>query len=649
MFKKNSWIVALLLALTLTALFTGCIEAIEEDESITYTEVELGDYNVWGGQTYQRGWAVGGMKFLGVGDKPEVTKDLGYKNEDFQKATRLVIEMEDDTHPNGNLDLVWGAADENGNSVGYDWKQTGNIKSKKDGNILTIDLTAMTEYATYRGGNFAMRKLVFNAGAEKEGLPFVKKAWLLIPDKEDPLPPDLTIIPGSGDYKVPDATSPDIYIDLNTAIIGSVNSVTSDHYPAAKIEKDKLTINFNWNAQTIFIPFTKETKAKIVAAAEDAYTFDVTITGTQGGHLRWCFGANRTSGWNVTGWGGNDTSSFNAVKNLATTGATEDLFGIIIQGRPTGNADDVAVTPYTVIVNSIKVTPKAPTSKITTVSVTLSAPVAGLPAATEVDGTGWKGAVTWDPPPLANGRFNISTVYTANIVITPLANYYLDTYLITKVNTKDAKYNPVTRTVTNVEPFEKTSPSVQPLPVADLWKLDTWLADSNNTGKDSLYGRTDPVTGNAASPSVVTISNSGANKGVTINSSAVDGGLVNNWDNAFDIKLDKIDDRLDPAFYKIKVVVTGTVLGLSSTAPATGGKIKLAGADDPWAEIATSSDLKANDTFTITLNEIPATFTAGTNNLGKKLRIQSTAGSDNKAYINNYRITSIVISNTGER
>jgi len=184
MFKKNSWIVALLLALTLTALFTGCIDALADAEAgMTYTEVALGDFNVWGGQGYQRGWAVGGLKFLGVGDKSEVAADKGYKNEDFAKATKLVIEMEDATHPSGNLDIIWGAANEKGDSVGKDWIQTGGIKSSKEGNILTIDLTAMKDYASYKGGNYAMRKLVLQAGGEKGGLPFVKKAKLLIPDK----------------------------------------------------------------------------------------------------------------------------------------------------------------------------------------------------------------------------------------------------------------------------------------------------------------------------------------------------------------------------------------------------------------------------------------------------------------------------------
>jgi len=187
MFKKNSWIVALLLALTLTAFFAGCIAAPPEAPEEEYEEVELGAFNVWGGQTYQRGWSVGGLKFSGVGDKPEVAKDLGYDNDSFIKATKLKIEMEDSTHPNGNLDIIWGAADENGDSVGLDWKQTGAIPFVKDGNVITVDLTEMGDYAKYKDASVgAKRKIVLQAGAEKAGLPFVKKAWLLVPVKEEP-------------------------------------------------------------------------------------------------------------------------------------------------------------------------------------------------------------------------------------------------------------------------------------------------------------------------------------------------------------------------------------------------------------------------------------------------------------------------------
>jgi len=181
MIKKNSWIAALLSALALTALLTGCIDAVVEEEGVTYTEVALGAFNTWGGQIYQRGWAVAGMKFSGAGNKEEIAADLGYKNEDFGKATKLKIEMEDSSHPSGNLDLIWGY--ENAAGVGDGWIQTGSIPYKKDGNVIIIDLTKMKNYALYKQPTIAKRRLVLQAGGEKADLPFVKKAWLMIPDK----------------------------------------------------------------------------------------------------------------------------------------------------------------------------------------------------------------------------------------------------------------------------------------------------------------------------------------------------------------------------------------------------------------------------------------------------------------------------------
>jgi len=180
MFKKNSWIVALVLALAVTALFTGCIDALEPEPEVTYTEVDLGAFNIWGGQAYQKGWAVAGIKFLGLADKPEVAKDLGYKNDDFAAATKLVLEVASGK-PGGNLDIIWGGELENGSSAG-DWVQTGGIPYTKDGDTLTIDLTAMKDYGKYKAPNIARRKLVLQAGGDGDPTSWVKSAKLLIPD-----------------------------------------------------------------------------------------------------------------------------------------------------------------------------------------------------------------------------------------------------------------------------------------------------------------------------------------------------------------------------------------------------------------------------------------------------------------------------------
>jgi len=155
MLKKNSWIAALLLALSLTAfLFTGCVNPLKvEEDTETYEEYPLDKgYNAWAGQVYQKGWATGGIKFQGKGDAIVIAKDLGYDIEMFQKATKLKIEMPDASYPRSGVDIIWGGEDESGDSTkgGGMWNQqpiaggSGDVDAtfaKKDGNVLIIDLT----------------------------------------------------------------------------------------------------------------------------------------------------------------------------------------------------------------------------------------------------------------------------------------------------------------------------------------------------------------------------------------------------------------------------------------------------------------------------------------------------------------------------
>jgi len=499
MFKKNSWIVALLLALTLTAFFTGCIDALVVEEA-SYDEVELGDFNIWGGQPYQRGWAVGGMKFLGVADKAEVAKDLGYKNEDFAKATKLVIEMEDSSHPSGNLDIIWGAADADGNSVGFDWKQTGSIKSSKDGNILTIDLTAMGQYKEYKTGDFAMRKLVLQAGGEKAGLPFVKKAKLLIPLKEEEFNewgPDK-----KGDYLVPANTDPnEFYLDLNNAQIHATNNKTL----TASIDKatNKLIVNVIGNVNAVFIPFTPEQRALVCAAGDP---IKVTVTGTNGGKVRWCLGINDANNWNATGWGGNNTAGatagdydFDGTEQSLTVGNDRwtGRQGVVFNS----NTDAVAV-PYTWQIESIKVSYTPPTPFNGPINVTtLTAPVTEAQAVTSISGTEWTGAVTWSPA-LRDGKyFEPYKSYAATIVFSPKAGYTFGTVNVTGVGI--ASWDPIKRTVVTT-PFSSTY--AKQVSNTTLSGIRPFTGNTPKTTYDNLqYYAVSPatgVTGIAWSPAV---------------------------------------------------------------------------------------------------------------------------------------------------
>jgi hypothetical protein len=201
MLKKNSWIAALILALSLTAfLFSGCVSPLKvEEDTETYDEYPLDKgYNAWAGQKYQKGWAIGGIKFQGKGDAIVIAKDVGYDIEMFQKATKLKIEMPDASYPRSGVDIIWGGEDESGDSGkgGGMWNQqpiaggSGDLDpmfAKKDGNVLIIDLTkALKNYSAYTKA--AKLKIVMQVNApsygDVEGL--VQKAYLMIPNTPPP-------------------------------------------------------------------------------------------------------------------------------------------------------------------------------------------------------------------------------------------------------------------------------------------------------------------------------------------------------------------------------------------------------------------------------------------------------------------------------
>jgi len=141
--KKNSWIVALLLALTFTAFFISCgVDPIEipppEEE---FDSIDLGAYNQWGGdKAKQAGWATAGN----TSNEGIVAKDLGYKLDDFKAATRLVLELTDGGIK-GGVNIIFGGNE--GDALGG-WNDVAvtnnsgvpNDLSAKDGNSLIIYL-----------------------------------------------------------------------------------------------------------------------------------------------------------------------------------------------------------------------------------------------------------------------------------------------------------------------------------------------------------------------------------------------------------------------------------------------------------------------------------------------------------------------------
>jgi len=104
MIKKNSWIVALLLALSFTTFFS-CVEAYVDPDAPTNETLtlvaELGDFNNFaGGGVNQQGWATDGHS--------EAKTKEGYKAEDWKQAKYLIIKVKDDAPALGNLKITWG-------------------------------------------------------------------------------------------------------------------------------------------------------------------------------------------------------------------------------------------------------------------------------------------------------------------------------------------------------------------------------------------------------------------------------------------------------------------------------------------------------------------------------------------------------------
>jgi hypothetical protein len=171
-----------------------------EDEYIEYP-LDKG-YNVWAGQVYQKGWAIGGIKFEGTDwaspESPQserIAEDVGYDIEMFQKATKLAILMPNASYPRSGVDIVWGGEDASGDpeNAGGVWSQRpiasgdGEIDTdiaEKYGNVLIIDLTkALPNYNIYKSKTTVKVKIILQVNAPSygnvEGL--VRKASLLIP------------------------------------------------------------------------------------------------------------------------------------------------------------------------------------------------------------------------------------------------------------------------------------------------------------------------------------------------------------------------------------------------------------------------------------------------------------------------------------
>jgi hypothetical protein len=189
--------VALLTALALTAFSIGCIEPLAESgDTGTYREVEIKEFNAWGGNAlFQSGWGTDGAKW--DSGKKEV-KSIGLSIEDLQAAKYLVVEV-NDGFPKNNFETIWDGWDADGNKTG-DWAQFSQVTSAagdlnpgmgtRDGNILKLEMAKIIkDYSLFRSKSTVAITLLIQHWGNGGTAACIKSAKLLVSDEPVPFVP----------------------------------------------------------------------------------------------------------------------------------------------------------------------------------------------------------------------------------------------------------------------------------------------------------------------------------------------------------------------------------------------------------------------------------------------------------------------------
>jgi len=202
--KKYSWIVALMIALTVIFISCGAdpLPPPPKDDSETFEDVDLAKdgeivFNYINADT-QKGWATDGHN--------EAKSKLGIKIEDLQAAKYLVVELKEG-QPAGGLQLIWGGIGEaldnsdipkGGGTPNHGWMQT-NITDNTgkpditkgvtlEGNVLKIQLSkALLRYDLYTG-TLKDIKILFGYYSTNVDSLGITKAYLQISS----IPPEFT-------------------------------------------------------------------------------------------------------------------------------------------------------------------------------------------------------------------------------------------------------------------------------------------------------------------------------------------------------------------------------------------------------------------------------------------------------------------------
>jgi len=665
MFKKNVWVAGLITALVI--MLVGCVDAFVDEGGGVEVEVfnletvlaDVGDTvigsdadwtKIFGGTpflmcggtsngTYEiKGHKVQVSKFgpdWGVGfDLAMTSRDgaagAGFKAGDkiFVKgsssAPGLILNLESESGETrlGDVDLPEGDFEKEFTLT------AGDISKIRAGAKQSIRIHYKAGNGTSRKGTIAFEQITINglrSAADVE------------------IPPDFTIS-NVGDYNVnavkPDAKVGEVYIDLSTAV--KFNLTPSPNDFVAYVDKDPqdetdpgaLYAKFTSKLDGIFIPFTEAVKTQLQNAVKNQFTFSVVIDGSTdaaatatNANVRWCFGQDTGSSWNIS----NMTQSDNFAKALKSTlnefSVVDNMKGIVIQAGG-GNVADIA--PYTIRINSIKVTLNAPSKTVNGLSFSMKVPAGGATAPTAVTGTGFTGTITWIPPLPPNGKWALSTVYSATIAITPNTDYAISSTIgDATINGTAAQgtYNQFTKQLL-VGPFAATAATPVPLPAFTFSADEKFktLADGTSIGNWSGW-----------SSSILDAAGALQSSGGTTTVSKV--GEVNYIKQVYTDNWNGID-LLDSYFSFEPGDVIKVVIQLQAATHNGGSNdlnVLLNGAPNGWGPIGATVDIKPADIAS---------------NLNKDITIERTLTAANIATINGdngkcIRIRVNNVTNTG--
>jgi hypothetical protein len=625
MFKKNLWVAGLIAVLAI--MFVGCVDEYvppkPEGEIVTVLDMQdvlagvaagpldNAKFNeIFNGTPFKPAGGIpgdvaieiidvaGGKK--GIKVKPAASWGAGIDIRDIATAdgnTGVDYQIEDEIYIKGKGGSGFQLTHGGGAYAFFDWHPSGDFeetfvmttKEVTDAKLAVPPNRPATirinNDSSDRTAEFTIYEFVLT-GYRKSGF-----------TPEPPPPPTDYAIPSDATYSPPSTPKLDyneFWVDFNGAEYSVLNGDDSANFPTAKILANKLTVTFNRNPQTIFIPFSDGLANLVKAAADAGYSIDVTIDGTTGtlGGYRWAITNGEGSAWATSNLiSGALSGTLNNLKNQNTNPK-----GFLFQCN---NA-----TFGTAELNSIKfkfvASAVTPPGAITTAqsNITITFPLAGWAPSSVIASDGVTGSVKFIPNPIF-GRFERSTIYYAEITITPKAGIFipLDAEFLIKdefgaPDVSQISYDPLAgKIITKVFPITDATDSLSPLEglyddqhgafaqesgSTIVFELSDYISDNFADGVDGSVIVTagdfadNPPLCNAGEPTFEFLNN-----GLNIS------GRTEQW-HAIDLNFTG-DDSLDLDFTtkSYKVTVWGN---LNGAPPAGGAKvtIQIPYSDDPW-------------------------------------------------------------------